>query len=304
LEFAMTKPRLPKAAAAILSRIGIENEQYLARRRTDAALVRQLKERLGETETRILDFEKARHEGRLFREVTMAGEGGAQSIVERVADESLLGAEYEERDRLKTQIVKLQASTLVPRATAVKLQSELDAFAKYVTRSASPTSMKGGLTQLRALIDVKREERKAVANASRTYEEVREAAMSSIRSLAARGCPKVLPAFQGRAIEWPMAQVPNPGSNGYAFVTDGAALVAFLFQNELERKVDSLLEFNRPDDALSAANQRAKLDAIDEELMALYREEAATVEAIVADGGNAFHLADRPAVAVLGIRLA
>ena len=297
--------RLPKAAAAILSRIEIENEQHLARRRTNRAIIRDLKERRAECETRLAIAEQAYRAGNLYRETATIGEAGAEPSFNRVADDTALTRERDEIASIDSQIAKLEESDTTPRATAIKLRAELDPHVKYISVMVNKgDASKSALASKRAAIDAKREERKAVANASRTYEEVREAAMSSIRSMAARGVPKVLPAYEGRAIEWPQAQVPNPGSNGFAFVPDGAALVAYLFQSELEKKVDSLLDFYRDDAALSEVEQRAKLELIDDELITLYREEAAIVEAMVADGRDAYHLADRPAVAVLGIRLA
>jgi hypothetical protein len=194
--------------------------------------------------------------------------------------------------------------------TAVRLESSLDEFARYIACKAPSSldegeNLKRALARVREAIDGARDERKTVASASRTFDEVRQRALAAIGSLAARGVPKVLAAFRGGEIEMPQVQVPNPGNPTLTFVPDGAALVAWLFQSELERRVDALLEFNRDDDAsLSASEQTKGLQTIDDRLTALYREEAGLVEAVIAEGGSAFHFADRPAECVLGIWLA
>lgn len=297
--------RLPKPAAAILSRIRVENEQRLALRRTNASLVRALKTQRGEAIGRKQYLEDQKRQGRLYREAR-----DHEGNVTETPDNSMLDAANEEIADIDAQLARLAAADATPRATAVRLESELDEFSRY---AVSPTrvALKEGemqeaaLSRLRAAIERTKEERTATTKAKRTYEEVRERAMNAIRALAERGVPKVLQAFQGGEIEWPKARVPNPGSPTLTFVPDGAALVAWLFQAELERRVDSLLDFCREDEAaLSASEQTARLQEVDDRLMALYREEAATVEAIVAAGGSAYHLADRPAMAVLGIRLA
>jgi hypothetical protein len=296
--------RLPKSAAAILSRLRVDDEQRLALKRSNSAMIRRLKEQRGEAESRRAYLEKAKADGKIYREVRDGND------VQHVPDSSPLDDVVAELANINTQIEKLTTVDSAPRMTAVRLEASLDEFSRYVACRVSPSlaegeSLKHALAQSRDAIDAAKAERKSIAGASRTYDEVRERALAAIGSLAARGVPKVLGAFRGGEIEMPQVQIPNPGNPSLAFVPDGAALVAWLFQSELERRVDQLLEFNREDDtALSASEQTARIQAIDDRLITLYREEAFLVEAIIADGGSAFHFADRPAECVLGIRLA
>jgi hypothetical protein len=299
-----TMARFPKHAAAIESRIAVEDVQQIAARRANAAAVRDLKERRGEAESRLAYFEKAHREGRLTRE------NHDGDTITMVADLSPVTEVKDELANIDAQIERLEPKESQRRMTAARLRSQIDSKGRYVSNVVQPSiregeSAKAALARVRATIDGERDEREAVVNAPRTIDEVRERARAMAASLAARGVPKVLPAFRGGDIELPKVQVPNPGNPNLTFVPDGVAFVAWLFQAELEKRIDQLVEFNADDDALTASEQTERLQSIDERLTTLYRDEAAIVEAIVvAEGGSAFHFADRPVECVLGIRRA
>jgi hypothetical protein len=150
------------------------------------------------------------------------------------------------------------------------------------------------MTELRA-------DRRAVVSAPLPLSEVRRRAKEQIAALAARGQPKTLLMFTGGEIGFPEVETfsPNPTRT---YVPDGVALVAFLFQDELFTRLDEALKFNSDDDnALSDSKRADRLAAIDAELDTLGREEAALVEAIVADGGTAYHRPQANPLHVLGI---
>jgi hypothetical protein len=110
--------------------------------------------------------------------------------------------------------------------------------------------------------------------------------------------------FGGGNIAWPPIQGPTTVGANFNPQIDAAALLAFLFEDELAKKLDQLIEANADLSGSLPLPQRANhlatlTAAIDE----AERLEAAAVEAIVAEGGTAFHRPDISVLAVLSLRI-
>jgi hypothetical protein len=206
------------------------------------------------------------------------------------------------------RIAELRSVSEAPVMPAAKLESivaggaELEEVERKFHLKAGE-SKSDALHRVRARMTELRAERRTVKAAPLPLADVRRHAKEQIARLAARGQPKVLMAFNGGSIEFPEAETYDPGPTRH-YVGDGVALIAALFQEELFAKVDEALKFNADDDnALTEAKREERLAAIDEELDALGREEAALVEAIVRDGGTAYHRPQANPLHVLGLRV-
>ena len=103
-------------------------------------------------------------------------------------------------------------------------------------------------------------------------------------------------------IQMPRVKLPGAHENLYHHDPDEVALLAFLFGDELERKVADYIKLNcDSESALSVEQRAARLKEIEESPLQAHRERAAFVEAIVTTGRKATHRHDAPIPAVLGI---
>jgi hypothetical protein len=299
--------RLPNQANRILERLRKADHERLLLARERFAQVKRLKDQRTQAENRRNKLAGFAEKGMLFRE-THEWEGDNQDpTIQRVPDPQLQEVETEIA-RLQERIAALQAEQdplCLTAARAEVLLAKIPANAEIEECTVAPKAVTAdALARVRRSIVGKREERDQIARKNRTKVEMVEAARTQIRSMAARGQPKVRALLEGGNVEFPVTKLPKAG-NFHHYVPDGAALVAYLFEAELIRKVESLIDFNASDKtALSADEKARQLEKLDAELMTLRREEAAIVEAIIADGGAAFHFADAPIEAVFSISVA
>lgn len=220
------------------------------------------------------------------------------------------GAISAELRRLDKRLAAVQAESDQPTMSGARLEILLAAYSpgNKLTACVVTPEVRGDESEADALARVRREivakraERHDVAQLTRTKAEVVTAVRDQIHAMALRGVPKVLPALSGAPVELPRVRLPAAVDHQFHHVSDGVALLCWLFEAELTAKIEELVDFNvEPSTALPEAEQRRRLAALDAEMLALRRNEAALVEFVVADGGTAFHFPDCPIEAVLSI---
>jgi hypothetical protein len=110
--------------------------------------------------------------------------------------------------------------------------------------------------------------------------------------------------FGGSDIAWPKIQGPATIGANFNPQIDAAALLAFLFEDELSKKLDQLIESNADAAGSLPLPQRARnLATLANNVDEAERIEAAAVEALVAEGRTAFHRSDISVLAVLSLRV-
>lgn len=292
-------------------------------RQQDRARLSRIADRLGQLKELKAERANARQQhaylsefaarGKLYREKVTYDEGEDKTdwikTVKQIPDPALqeVAAELQV---INGKIAALEAEVEAPCMTAGRLETLLKAVPatatiteNIVTPELGDESAPAALVRTRREIIEITQERANVARKHRTKAEVLEAARDQIRALAGRGQPKVRPLLEGGTIEFPMTKLPRT-TNFFHFIPDGAALVCWLMESEILRKVEDLIDFNTDAaNAMPQAAQAAALAKLDGQLVRLRREEAALVETIVADGGNAWHFPDAPLEAVLGISI-
>jgi hypothetical protein len=196
-----------------------------------------------------------------------------------------------------------------PVMTAQRLREGIPP-ARYEVAAIKPKLLNGesntvALKRVRAEITSARAERKAVKKAPQSLSEVKERLTASLTALENKGRVNTLAMFFGGEPDFPSVTLPDRSRNVNT-VPDGIAFAVFMFgADAVMERMTPFLEFNAdPANALSDAEREKRLSAIDAKLERLGREEAALVEAIVAEGGTAYHTPTANALHVLGIALA
>lgn len=216
--------------------------------------------------------------------------------------------------RFDIQIAKIEAEAPVACLTAPRILSELDRFSSTILEEIRrPESIlvdgerdyADALPRFRENVRLAKAIERAAKNEPLPAVEVKKAARRQIHRLAAQGVPMVRQMFGGGDINWPRIQGPATVGANFNPQINAAALLAFLFEDELSKKLDQLIEENADAAGSFPLPQRAKnlatlTAAIDE----AERIEAAAVEAIIAEGGAAFHRPDISVLAVLSLRVA
>jgi hypothetical protein len=219
----------------------------------------------------------------------------------KAAHRDLLAAERE------AQIVQEERDP--PAMTAGRLEkllSELPADAEIVPFEVTPSIASGesaidALARIREKITEKLEEQAAVLATSRTKGEMMEAARAQVRRLASSGVPLVRGLLQGGAIAWPRTKLGFTAGHFYQHAPDGVAFAAWLLEDALLQRLEKIVDANVSADAMTEDAQFTRDATIQLELLALQRQEAAIVEAIVKSGGGAVHSPFAAVEAVLAI---
>jgi hypothetical protein len=294
----------PESATAIIERHHRLDRERLARSRERFNTLRKAKDGRDDALRRRAYLQPFKQSGKLYTERTTGWDDSGYAIREQTADPALkeIQAEIAHWDQ---RISNLEAQTKEPPcltgAAIERFLVKLDPNAVIAEYVVEPD---GDLAEVRRTIVAKREERAEVARRHRTKAELIDAARAQVHAMAGRGQPKVRPLLEGGNIEFARTKLPKTAVPVFNYVPDGAALVAFLFESELLRKIEDAIEFNfDPSNAMPQAEQARQLAALDKELTELRRNEAALVESIVADGGNAWHFPDAPIEAVLSITI-
>lgn len=212
--------------------------------------------------------------------------------------------------RLKRQIESLEAQDSAPCLTASRVETELRRFDNVPlveverpkpTLIDSENTLTDALARFRDTVTTLKTDRQRVERLALPVASVKEAARREVDRLLSRGVPNVLPMFHGNALAWPHLTTPRNGSAHLAHEIDAAGLLAFLWRDVLVEKLDELVDVNATlfTDAMTASERARRIKAIDSEIDATERLEAAAVESIIADGGDAFHRPDANVLAVL-----
>jgi hypothetical protein len=306
--------RLPntRTASAILERHRTQDRARIARNRDKLVQVRELKAAKADALTRRAYFESFEHRNQLYKEQTTGYDDKGNPIVERTSDPALQEINIEIAV-IEERLAALMFESDPPCMTAGRLEvllsqipPDAEITENYVTPNVGARESKAdALAKIRRTIVAKREARDEIARKHRTRDEVKAAVRSQINFLAGRGVPKVRPALEGGSIEFTKIKLPGTVGHEFQYIADGVALVCWLFEKELLRRVDELIDFNAdPANALGADEKVCQLSELDSELMTLRRVEASLVEAIVADGGTAWHFPDAPVEALFSITVA
>ncbi|KYH02139.1 hypothetical protein [Bradyrhizobium sp. DOA1] len=301
---------LPISVNRILSRLALEGEDIRGATERRIAEKQRVSAELADARAEHDRLAKADRAGQLIKETRHGWDDDGDQIVKKVRDPSRLVAANARVDSLAWQLARLKDATApVARLTLERANSEL---AKYAGKKLVPVerprlplakaqSAAEALPQIRAQSLDALAERRAVSKAALTKEEVKTAMRRELGKLCDSGPPTILPMFHGAKIAWPQR---NFGEGRYN-VPDGVSLIAFLFRDELDKKLSELIDFNAAafPDAMSAEEKADRLAELDAEIDALERVEAACVEQIIADGGVAFHRPDISILAVLSLRV-
>jgi hypothetical protein len=222
-------------------------------------------------------------------------------------------AVYDTRiERLDIQIAKIEAEAPAACLTAPRILSELDRFSSSILEEierpdiilVDERDIADALPRLRENVRLAKAAKRAAENEPLPAVEVKKAARRQIHRLAAQGVPMVRQMFGGGDINWPRIQgLATVGANFNPQI-DAAALLAFLFEDELSAKLDHLIEENADAAGSLPLPQRAKnIATLTASVDEAERVEAAAVEAIIAEGGTAFHRPDISVLAVLSLRV-
>jgi hypothetical protein len=212
--------------------------------------------------------------------------------------------------RWRKQRAALEAKKLAPILTSARIYSELDRLAAIElipVKRPEPTLAKGerslleALPRLRENVSILKADRHRIAKSALPAAAAKKAAREAIARLASRGLPKVMNLFSGGDVVWPRVASLASGARYIDQTIDGAALVAFLFQDVLIEKLDELVDFNAGafDRPLSALDRTKQITALDAQIDEAERIEAAAVESLVLDGQEVSHRPDINVLAVL-----
>jgi hypothetical protein len=228
---------------------------------------------------------------------------------------AMLGAARESDNKadiakFESRLARLQSDQPEPMLTVARIQAQLPRGVEFTERSHTPKLAKGesapaALSRVREKIDALRDERKATVKAPLPLADVKSLIKTRLTTIYNNGVPKSLSVFYGGDLEMPSVKLPDhsPSINS---VPDGVAFAVFMFGvDAVMERMEPFLAFNAdPENALSDKERAERLAAIDAELERLGREEAALVEAVVAEGGTAYHRPDANVLHVLGLAVA
>jgi hypothetical protein len=299
---------LPPEAQIIAERLAFEDQEVIAAAKLHASRRQELNSQKRDALAERARLVAANKAGILFKEKHGHDEKG-NNTTDRKPDTARLKAADAAVDAIQRKEALLGNASPVPRLTAERLKLEL---AKYpasklvaVERPSLPLAKNerpaDALPRFREAALELRAERRAIEKAPLTLTEAERAAHAEIDRVADRGLPKTLRLFQGGEIGWPRYDLPV----SHHKVPDGLAFVAFVFRDEVKRKVSALLKVNESafPDAMSAEEKAERLAELSEEIDVAERLEAACVEQVVAEGGKAYHRPDASVLAVLSLRV-
>lgn len=151
-------------------------------------------------------------------------------------------------------------------------------------------------------IDAVTAKRRKLRNAGRPVAERQAAMERQIRAMAARGKPDVSNLAYGGPVKFAQTRVGRTG-NTFEYANDGAALVAWLYEDDLLLKLDALVAAESDGDTISVSAQLRQLDELADELLTLHRQRAAIVNKLAAECQEIHHRPDAPVEAVLMIEI-
>jgi hypothetical protein len=301
---------LPADAQAIITRHEIQDAERLHASRARLAHLQELRQaRMHEIRAR----DRLAANNKYNKD---APEKQNKSATPRDAEaeyQQMLAAYDTKIHRRDIQIAKIEAEVPAACLTAARILSELERFSSSILEGTerpeiilqeSERDIADALPRFRENVRLAKAVKRAAENEPLPAVEVKKAARRQIHRLAAQGVPMVRQMFGGGDIAWPRIQGPATVGANYNPQINAAALLAFLFEDELSKKLDQLVEANADAAGSLPLPQRAKnlatlTAAIDE----AERIEAAAVEAIIAEGGTTFHRPDISVLAVLSLRV-
>lgn len=215
---------------------------------------------------------------------------------------------------LAKQLLLLESKAPIPSLTAERIHNELDAVTAPIIEVARPDvplidgerNATDALPRLREATILAKAARREASKMPLPTSAVKEAARREIKRLAGQGVPYVRSLFNGGGIDWPKLQSTATNGPYIRREINAAGLVAFLFHDLLVEKLDQLIDVQADigGDGPPLTERKAMLAKLDAEIDHCERIEAAAVEAIIADGGKAFHRPDASVFAVLGLKTA
>lgn len=273
---------LPDRNQSILSRCLLADAEESAKRSARRARIKALKTELARKSSELANLSKRKDADSKKRADALKAqcEGSRRSIAE------------------------LEAITDPPRMTGAALKAFLRAnpFVDWKDHPVSPPKA-ATIAQHDAAIDAATAKGKRLRRTAQPYDEALTRGLAAIDALAARGEPDVAALFNGGPLRLPnLALAGNAGHMRQ--IPDGAALLAWLFRDTLRERVEALIDFAAPDEAMPAKDKRAALAALEAEILQLHRERAVLVERGVAEGLTLHHRPDAPPEAVLQISAA
>ncbi|MBN9149153.1 MULTISPECIES: hypothetical protein [unclassified Nitrobacter] len=304
---------LPAEAQAIITRHQIQDAERLVRSRS------RLKE---SQELRQDRMHVVRLRDRLLANAVFKRKGSHKQKLNNSAPERDADKEFRrmvdgcnaEIDRFDSQIAKMEAEVPPACLTASRILSELDRLASSILEECArpkvilidgERDIADALPRFRENVRLAKAAKRSAENEPLHAIDVKEVARRQINRLAARGVPMVQQMFAGGGIDWPKIQNPAKVGANYNLQIDAAALLAFMFKKELIEKLDGLIDSYADVAGTLSIGQRAKrIAALAADIDEAERIEAAAVEAVIADGGTAFHRPDISVLAVLSMRTA
>lgn len=301
---------LPTSANRILARFALEGEELRAATQRRVAEKQRVNAELADARAERDRLDEAASAGLLNKVERHGWDDDGDQIIKKVRDPARLDAAKARVESLVWQQISLQeVEPPTARMTLERAHSELAKFAgkKLVPVERPQLSLKKSesaaevLPQIRGRALSALAERRSVSKAALTKEEVKAVMRRDLGKLHDAGLPAILPMFHGAKVAWPQRTF---GEGRYS-VPDGLSLIAFLFRDELEKKLSGLIDFNASafPDAMPAEEKVDRLAELDAEIDALERVEAACVEQIIADGSAAFHRPDISILAVLSLHV-
>lgn len=309
-------PEIGARADKILARLQKDDSDHLTRKRQNYAEQQTLKAALNDAMTRA-NYYRA-NAGKMYRlehkDFTAPDINNISfQIMEKNPEPAVKQVEAEVK-LLRQRLAAVQAAVQadVPRLTGGRFLKAIERIPPKAVITDAPIEMElpsdqtddEALAVTRETIAGTIDERALILEKPRTKAEMLAAAAAQVKALAGRGVPKVRTLRADGKIEFPGTSVADNLGHARRHIPDGVALLAYLFEDELMAKIEQLIAINSDDaNAMKAAAQKTALAKIDAALERLRRQEAALVESIIADGGNAYHFADAPIDAVLGISI-
>jgi len=208
---------------------------------------------------------------------------------------------------LETRIAMRESD--IGRAKARKTGGMVEAELRKIIPGAegfadADVTVKAGTTlaALDSKIDAVTAKRRKLRNAGRPVAERRAAMERQIRAMALRGRPDVSNLAYGGPVKFTQTRVGRTG-NTLEYATDAAALVAWLYEDDLLLKLDALVSAEADEGSISVAAQLRALDELADELLTLHRQRAAIVNKLAAEGQEIHHRPDAPVEAVLMVEI-
>jgi hypothetical protein len=293
---------LTPRASEIMTRLNLEDESILAQTRQAREGLRAdnvefdlLKAQYDHNRKAGLYIEASAPGGKNHKKHPVLGEQHAKLSVLA----SRIQARHAKLDRYKNRksggMVEAEFGKI---AAGIEGLRDADAVLKIKKGEPAETA----IAELDSKIDALKVKQSDVRKKKRTKSERQAKAESQIRAMAARGKPDVSQVAYSGPVKFAQTKVGRTGFT-FEYANDGAALVAWLFEDDLLLKVDSLFDESDAADSMSIAAQLRTLDEIQDALLALHRDRAAIVNKLAAEGQEIHHRADAPFEAVLMVEI-